>query len=86
MTLPSDRLASVYDFVMFIKEHPLPLAGETDIFGETEEEIRTDEAWWDSQFAGSLDELRSIAREAAREYRAGRTEPMEFTPEGRLAR
>lgn len=86
MTLPTDRLASVYDFAMFVKEHPLPSSREADLFGETEEEIQADEEWWDLQFAASLDEVRMMAREAAAEYRAGRTKPMEFTPEGRLAR
>ena len=48
--------------------------------GETEEAIRADEKAWDRQFAESRHALRTIAREAAAEYRAGRTKPMEFTP------
>jgi len=59
---------------------------ECDLFGETEEEIRADEEAWERQFAESHDALRTMAREAAAEYRAGRTKPMEFTSEGRLAR
>lgn len=86
MTLPADRLASVYDFVLFVKEHPLSSAGEADLFGETAEEIRADEEWWDRQFAQSSDELRAVAREAAAEYHHGQTRPMQFTPEGRLVR
>lgn len=86
MTLPPDRLVSVYDFVLFIKQHPLVAKPEADIFGETADEIRADEELWDQEYAASRDQLRTMAREAAAEYRAGRTKPMEFTPGGRLAR
>lgn len=81
MTLPPERLMSVYDFARFVQDHPLE-----DIFGETEDEIRADEEQWEQQFSASRDELRGIAREAAAEYRAGKTKPMEFTSEDRLAR
>jgi hypothetical protein len=81
MTLPPDRLLSVYDFARFVQSHPLE-----DIFGETEDEIRVDEEHWEQQFSASRDELRTIAREAAAEYRAGKTKPMDFTSDGRLAR
>ncbi len=84
-TLPPDRLASVYDFALFIKSHPL-VPASADIFGETEDEIRADEAEWAQQFEASRERLRTIAREAAAEFRAGRTKPMGFTPEGRLVR
>ena len=86
MSLPPDRLVSVYDFALFVKRHPLPSLLEGDIFGETEDEVRADEERWEQQFAASHDRLRAMAGEAAAEYRAGRTKPMEFTPEGRLAR
>lgn len=85
-TLPPDRLVSVYDFILFIKQHPLTPQPEADIFGETPDEIRADEEQWDREYETSRDQLRAMAREAAAEYRAGRTKPMEFTPEGRLAR
>jgi len=86
MTLPPDRLLSVYDFARFVKQHPLVPEPERDLFGETEAEICADEEVWDRQFAESRDALRTMAREAAAEYRAGRTKPMKFTTEGRLAR
>lgn len=77
---------SVCDFARFVKQHlPVP-EPRRDLFGETEEEIRADEEVWEHQFAESRDALRTMARETAAEYRAGRTKPMEFTPEGRLAR
>ena len=86
MTLPPDRLPSVYDFALFVKQHPLPLTPEADVFGEGQDQIRADEERWDQQFAASRDELRAMAHEAAAEYRAGRTQPMTTTPEGRLVR
>ncbi|MFH1906393.1 MAG: hypothetical protein ABIL11_03265, partial [Chloroflexota bacterium] len=86
MNLPAERLISVYDFARFVQSHPLERMLAADIFGETEDEIRADEEQWDQQFAASRDELRIIAREAAAEYRAGRTKPMELTPEERRVR
>ena len=85
MTLPADRLASVYDFACFIQSRPMELPPEGDIFGETEDEIRADSEQWEQQFATSRQQLRAMAHEAAAEFRAGRTMPMSFTSEGRLA-
>ena len=86
MTLPPDRLISVYDFTLFVKSHPLMPAPAADIFGETAEEMRADEAEWDQQFETSREDLRAIAHEAAAEFRAGRTKPMEFMPKEPLDR
>jgi hypothetical protein len=82
MTLPVDRLASVYDFARFVRAQALGVARPTDIFGETEDQIRSDAEQWDQEFAASREQLRLMAREAAAEYRAGRTAPMRGqTPE-----
>ena len=86
MTLPVDRLASVYDFARFVRAQALDAGRPTDIFGETEDQIRSDTEQWDQEFAASREQLRLMAREAAAEYRAGRTTPMTYTEEGRLAR
>ena len=86
MALPADRLASVYDFARFVQSHPLEATSTEDIFGETADGIRADEEQWEQQFAASRDELRKMAHEAAAEYRAGKTSPMEFTPEGKPIR
>jgi len=75
---------SVHDFVRFVTQSSL--VPSRDLFGETEAEIRADEKAWEHQFTESRDVLRALAREAAAEYWAGRTKPMEFTPEGRLTR
>ena len=83
LTLPLDHLGSVYDFALFLKQAREPF---TDIFGETVEEIQADEAQWAQQFSLSRDQMRAIAHEVAAEFRAGRTKPMEFTSEGRLAK
>lgn len=86
MTLPPDRLASVYDFARFVQTQPSAVTPLEDIFGETEEEMRADNEQWEQELAASREQLRVMAREAAAEYRAGRTTPMTFTSEGRLAR
>jgi hypothetical protein len=77
---------SIHDLARLAKQPPLVPEPRRDLFGETEAEIRADEEVWDHQFAESRDALRLLAQAAAAEYRAGRTKPMEFTPEGRLAR
>ncbi|MFZ2357793.1 MAG: hypothetical protein WA040_00470 [Anaerolineae bacterium] len=86
MTLPEDRLVSVYDFVRFIQSRPAPTTPFEDIFGETADEIRADEEQWQQQFAASREQLRAMAREAAAEFRAGQSKPMAFTADGRLER
>lgn len=86
MALPEDRLVSVYDFARFIQSRPAALMPVDDIFGQTEDEIRADEEQWQREFAASREQLRAMAREAAAEYRAGQSEPMAFTADGRLAR
>lgn len=86
MALPEDRLVSVYDFARFIQSRPAALTPVDDIFGQTEDEIRSDQEQWEQQFAASREQLRAMAREAAAEYRAGQSEPMAFSADGRLAR
>jgi len=71
MTLPPDRLASVYDFTLFVKSHPLRPAPAADSGAETAEEMRADEAQWDQELEASREDLRAMAREAAAEFRAG---------------
>lgn len=85
-TLPKERLQSLYDFTVFLKQQPVALTPETDLFGESLAEIEADEARWDEQFAGSREKLREMAREAKAEYEAGRAKPMQFGPDGRLVR
>jgi hypothetical protein len=82
-SLPSERLASLYDYALFLKQQPLPAI---DIWGETAAEIHDDEAIWDEQFAQSREDLRAMGREAAESFRAGRAKPMTFTAEGQLER
>lgn len=86
MTLPADRLVSVYDFARFVQSQPAALTPVEDIFGETEEEIRADDEQWEQQLAESREQLRAMAREAGAEFRAGQTTPMAFTSDGRLVR
>jgi hypothetical protein len=85
-TLPAEQLHSLYDFALFLQFRPPRPTPFEDLFGESEEELRADEARWDEQFARSGDGLLRLAEEAAEEYRAGRTAPMEFDKRGRLRR
>ena len=73
---------SAYDFDLFLKYQPLAPIPETDIFGAKQEEMRADEERWNQQFANSRGKLRALAREAAEEFRQGRTKPMQFAPDG----
>lgn len=75
-TLLEECLQSVYDFTLFLKRQPVELTSEADLFGESVAEIEADEAKWQEQFDASRDQLRRMAREAAAEFRAGRTQPM----------
>lgn len=85
-TLPSERLQSIYDFTLFLKQQPSTLTSETDLFGESDEEIQADEERWQSKFALSRDKLREMAREARAEYYAGRVQPLRFDRDGRIIR
>ncbi len=85
-TLPVERLQSLYDYTLFLKQQLLDLTPETDLFGESAADIEADEEKWEEQFDSSRERLRSLAREAADEFRAGRTQPMEFTADGRPKR
>ena len=78
-TLPEEQLRSLYDFTLFLKQQAVVLTPESDLFGESAEEIEADEALWQEQFAASREKLRSLASETAAEFRAGRTQPMGFS-------
>lgn len=85
--LPQERLQSLYDFTVFLKQQSTSLTPETDLFGESGEEIEDDEA---RTGKNSLRlRVRACARwrgETKEDYLAGRTKPMEFDANGRLVR
>jgi hypothetical protein len=68
--MPLARTAQLYEFALFLQEHPL--------FGEeTFEEIARDEALWDAQFAATTDrQWDALAAMAEKEIAAGETFPM----------
>lgn len=83
-TLPTERIVQVVDFARFMQSQVL----SHDVFideEETEEEIRADNERWDATFAASGDTLRMLANQAREEIRAGRSRPMIFTDDGRIA-
>lgn len=85
-TLPTECLQSVFDFALFLKQQPIGLTQEIDLFGQTAEEIAADEEAWHKQFASSPSKLRELTNDAAAEYQAGLTKPMKFSEDGRLVR
>lgn len=83
-TLPRERVAQVVDFARFMQSQVL----SNEVFideEETDEEIRADNERWDATFAASGDTLRMLAKQAREEIRAGRSKPMIFTDDGRIA-
>ena len=69
-SMPLARAMQLYQFALFLKTHPLPTE-------ETFEEIATDEALWDAQFAATDDEkLAALVAEVEAEINEGKTLPM----------
>ncbi|MBI5650207.1 MAG: hypothetical protein HZC40_07165 [Chloroflexi bacterium] len=64
------RLVQLYEFALFLKEHPLP-------FDETLAQIAQDEAVWDAQFAATDDaKLAELVASVEQEINGGKTLPM----------
>ena len=83
-TLPVERIVQILDYARYIQSQTIEDFGFLDD-DETEEEILADEARWDAQFAATQDDLKKMADKVRAEIRAGRTMPMVFTKDGRLA-
>ena len=83
-TLPVERIVQVLDYARYIQSQTVEDFGFLDD-DETEEEILADEALWDAQFAATQDDLKKMADKVRAEIRAGRTMPMVFTKDGKLA-
>jgi hypothetical protein len=68
--IPLARRVQLYEFALFLKEHPLPVE-------ETWDEILADEARWDAQFAATDDEkLAALIALVEAEINEGKTLPM----------
>ena len=83
-TLPVERIVQILDFARYIQSQTIEDFGFLDD-DETEEEILADEARWDAQFAATQDGLKKMADKVRADIRAGRTMPMVFTKDGRIA-
>ena len=83
-TLPVERVVQILDYAHYIQSQTIEDFGflEGD---ETEEEILVDEARWDAQFAATQDGLKKMADKVREDIRAGRTMPMVFTKDERIA-
>jgi len=84
-TLPVERIVQILDFARYIQSQTIEDFGFLDD-DETEEEILADEARWDAQFAATQDGLKKMADKVRADIRAGRTRPMVFTKDGRIAK
>jgi len=82
--LPIERVMQILDFARYIQSQTIEDFGLLDE-DETEEEVLADEAQWDAQFAATQDDLKKMADEVRADIRAGRTTPMIFTEDGRIA-
>lgn len=84
--LPPNRATQLVDFARFLEAQALAdyLAQEDS----TEfDEMLAENARWDALFATEQSQqlLEKMADEALTEHRAGKTRPMKFTSEGRIA-
>ena len=82
--LPIERVVQIIDYARYIQSQTVRDFGFLDD-DETEEEILADEARWDAQFAATQDGLEKMADKVRADIRAGRTMPMVFTKDGRIA-
>ena len=80
--LPAERVAQILDYARYIQ---LKVQDDLALDDATEAEILADEARWDAQFAETQGELAEMAEQVRAEIRAGRTQPMVFTKDGRIA-
>jgi len=80
--LPVERVAQILDYARYIQ---LQVQDDFALDDATEAETLADEARWDAQFAETQDELAQMAEQVRAEIRAGRTQPMVFTKDGRIA-
>lgn len=82
--LPPNRVEQLIDFARFLEAQILSekLIQEEDIT-----EIEADNARWDALLATDEGQalLEKLADEALAEHRAGKTKPMAFNDEGRIA-
>ncbi|MBC8447503.1 MAG: hypothetical protein H8D78_07115 [Chloroflexi bacterium] len=83
-TLRADRAAQLADFARFLAAQAL---AEEIVREENAAEVEADEARWDELLATEEAQavLEKLADEALAEHRAGRTRPMIFTEDGRIA-
>ena len=82
--LPVERVVQILDYARYIQSQTIEDFGFLDD-DETEEEILADEAHWDAQFAATQDALKKMADKVRADIQAGRTMPMVFTKDGRIA-
>lgn len=83
-SLPVERVVQLLDYARYVQSQTIEDFGFIEV-DESEEEIDADEARWDAQFAATQDGLQKMAGKVRAEIRAGRTRPMVFTKDERIA-
>lgn len=82
--LPPNRVEQLVDFARFLQARIL---SDELMQGEDMAEVEADNAQWDALLATDQAQtlLEKLADEALAEHRAGKTKPMAFDDEGRIA-
>lgn len=82
--LPIERVVQILDYARYIQTQTNEDFGFLDD-DETEQEILADEARWDAQFAATQEGLSQMANKVRAEIGAGRSMPMFFKKDRRIA-
>ncbi|MFO7540899.1 MAG: hypothetical protein R6X32_22895 [Chloroflexota bacterium] len=82
-SLPVEQVKQVLDFARYIQIQTLDDFDFAE--GATSEDVAADEARWDAQFAATQDGLKKMAASVRAEIQAGRSQPMHFTKDGKIA-
>lgn len=82
--LPPSRAEQLFDFARFLEAQ---LLSEELLLGVSFEELEAENARWDLLLESDKGQavLENLAQEALVEHRAGRTKPMVFNNDGRIA-
>lgn len=82
-TLPAERILQILDYARYVQgqnHEDFALLQED----ATEEAMLADEAHWDAQFAASQPGLKKMADKVRAEIRAGNSQAMRFTQDGKM--
>lgn len=82
-TLPLEQVIQILTYARYVQTQTLDDFALVD--EETSEAVAADEARWDAQLAATQAGLQQMAANVRAEIQAGKTKPMVFTRDGRIA-